>query len=88
MVESPDQKHNRTANKEQECTRDCLVRWYYGEAAMAGLPPERGAAVRDRDLFPVPPPVNNALYALWGLFALARRIELRRLRWQPPPPSI
>ena len=63
MVDSRYQKHNRTASKEQECTRDCLVRWYYGEAAMAGLPPEKGTAIRDRDLFPVPPPINNALYA-------------------------
>ena len=48
---------------EHECLRDCLVRWYYGEAATAGPPPERGITIRDRDLFPVPPPVNNALYA-------------------------
>ena len=63
MVDSPHQTHNRIANKGQECTRDCLVRWHYGEAAMAGLPPERGTEIRDRDLFPVPPAVNNALYA-------------------------
>ena len=63
MVESPHQTHNRIANNEQECTRDCLVRWHYGEAAMAGLPPERGTTIRDRDLFSVPSPVNNALYA-------------------------
>ena len=63
MVDSPRQTRNRSPNKEQECTRDCLIRWYYGEAATAGLPPERGTTIRDRDLFPVPPPVNNALYA-------------------------
>ena len=63
MVDSLRQTRNRAANKEQECTRDCLIRWYYGEAATAGLPPERGTMIRDRDLFPVPPPVNNVLYA-------------------------
>ena len=63
MADSSRQTLNRTANKEQECTRDCLIRWYYGKAATAGLPPERGTTIRDRDLFPVPPPINNALYA-------------------------
>ena len=63
MVDSLRQTRNRAANKEQECTRDCLIRWYYGEAATAGLPPERGTMIRDRDLFPVPLPVNNSLYA-------------------------
>ena len=48
---------------EHECLRDCLIRWCYGEAATAGPPPERGITIRDRDLFPVPTPVNNALYA-------------------------
>ena len=63
MVNLSRQTHNLTANKEQECIRDCLVRWYYGEAATAGLSPDRGTTIHDRDLFPVPPPINNALYA-------------------------
>ena len=52
-----------THKNEHECHRDCLIRWYYGEAATAGLPPERGTTVRDQDLYAVPPPVNNHLYA-------------------------
>ena len=48
---------------EHECLRDCLIRWYYGETATAGFLPERRTTIRDRDLFPVPPPVNNVLYA-------------------------
>ena len=52
-----------SGKNEYECLRDCLVRWHYGESATAGLPPERGTTIRDSDLFPVPPPINNALYA-------------------------
>ena len=52
-----------THKNEHECHRDCLVRWYYGESATAGLSPDKRTTIRDRDLYPAPPPINNRLYA-------------------------
>ena len=46
-----------------QCLGDCLIEWHYGKAATSWPKPERAPTIRGRDLLPVPPPVNNGLYA-------------------------
>ena len=48
---------------EYACLRGCLIRWHYGDIAMAWPVPPGGTRFVDMHLLAVPPPVNNHLPA-------------------------